>query len=268
LSVNSGAKAKRRARRVAERAREGRFREVPRVEIRADEQTLTPFGGSAVVGELVRRIELIPVLDAAIEMAPRVGGLKPVKQRARGCSPGQALVSVAESMLCGGDSMLDLERLRADVAGAELRAVPGVPAASTACQLARRFRRSHLRGAEAAFARCADAVDGQLGRRVEDAVTLDFDSSQVEVYGRRKPGAAVNYQGQLAYQPLLCSWAQRGRMLATKLLSGSDSTRGEESRLLLRRALEYLPDGHGHVRARFDSGFYGARAVPVGEVSA
>jgi hypothetical protein len=256
LSVKGGAKAKRRARRVAERAREGRFRQVSRVEIRADEETLTPFGGSAVVGELVRRIELIPALDAAIETAPRVGGLKPVKQRARGCSPGEALVSVAESMLCGGDSMLDLERLRADAAGAELRAVADVPAASTACQLARRFRRSHLRAAEAAFARCANAVDGQLGRHGEEPVTLDFDSSQVEVYGRRKPGAAVNYQGQLAYQPLLCSWAQRGRMLTTELLSGADSTRGEEPRLLLRRALEYLPDGHGHVSARFDSGFY------------
>jgi Transposase DDE domain group 1 len=256
LSVKSGSEAKRRAGRVAERAREGRFRQVPRVEIRADERSLTPFGGSAVLGELVRRIELIPALDAAIETAPRVGGLRPVKQRARGCSPGQALVAVAESMLCGGDSMLDLERVRADAAGAELRAVPEVPAASTACQLARRFRRSHLRAAEAAFARRANAVDGQLGRRGDEAVTLDFDSSQVEVYGRRKPGAAVNYQGQLAYQPLLCAWAQRGRMLATELLSGRDSTRGEEPRALLRRVLDYLPDGHGEVSARFDSGFY------------
>jgi len=256
LSVKGEMKAKRRAGRVAGRAREGRFRQLPRVEIRADEPALTPFGGSAVLGELIRRIELIPTLDAAIETAPRVGALKPVKQRARGCSAGEALVAVAESMLCGGDSMLDLERLRADTAGAELRAVPETPAASTACQLARRFRRSHLRAAEAGFARCANAVDAQLGRRGEDAVTLDFDSSQVEVYGRRKPGAAVNYQGQLAYQPLLCSWAQRGRMLATELLSGRDSTRGEEPRALLARALDYLPDGHGPVSARFDSGFY------------
>lgn len=222
----------------------------------ADDETLTPFGGAAVVGELVRRLELIPALDRAIETAPKVGGLRPVKQRARGCSPGQLLVTVAESMLCGGDSMLDLERLRADAAGAELRAVADVPAASTACQLARRYRRSHLRAAEQAFAACANSMDGQLGRRPEGAVTLDFDSTGVEVYGRNKPGAGVNHQGQLAYQPLLCSWAQRGRLLASELLAGNDSTRGEEPRLLLRRALEYLPDGHGQVAARFDSGFY------------
>lgn len=222
----------------------------------ADDASLTPFGGSVVVGELVRRLELIAALDRAIESAPRVGGLGPVKQRARGCSPGQLLVTVAESMLCGGDSMLDLERLRADEAGAELRAVADVPAASTACQLARRYRRTHLRAAEQAFAQCANAMDGQLGRRADGPVTLDFDSTGVEVYGRNKPGAAVNYQGQLAYQPLLCSWAQRGRLLATELLAGNDSTRGEEPRQMLRRALNLLPDGHGEVSARFDTGFY------------
>jgi hypothetical protein len=234
LSVKSQAKRERRARRVSKR---DRFAQAPRVEIVADDPSLTPFGGSAVVGELVRRLELVPVLDRAIECAPRVGGLGPVKQRARGCSPGQLLVAVADSMLCGGDSMLDLERLRADEAGAELRAVAQMPAASTACQLARRYRRSHLRAAEAAFACCANSMDAQLGRTPEGEVTLDFDSTGVEVFGRNKPGAGVNYQGQLAYQPLLCSWAERGRLLGSELLAGNDSTRGEEPRGLLRRVI-------------------------------
>jgi Transposase DDE domain group 1 len=253
LSVKTQAKRARRARRQSD---SDRFGQAPRLEVVADDPSLTPFGGLAVVGELVRRLELIPALDRAIETVPRVGGLRAVKQRARGCSPGQLLVTIAESMLCGGDSMLDLERLRVDEAGAELRAVADVPAVSTACQLARRYRRSHLRGAEQAFAACANAMDGQLGRTADGPVTLDFDSTGVEVYGRNKPGAGVNYQGQLAYQPLLCSWAQRGRLLATELLAGNDSTRGEEPRQLLRRVLDYLPDGHGPVAARFDTGFY------------
>ena len=252
MSVTSQAKR----RRAKRRSPRDRFGQAPRIEVVADDRSLTPFGGSAVVGELVRRLELISALDRAIETAPRVGGLRPVKQRARGCSPGQLLVAVAESQLCGGDSMLDLERLRADEAGAELRAVAEVPAASTACQLARRYRRSHLRAAEQAFATCANAMDAQLDRSPEGAVTLDFDSTGVEVYGRNKPGAGVNYQGQLAYQPLLCLWAQRGRLLATELLAGNDSTRGEEPRQMLRRALSYLPDGHGPVAARFDAGYY------------
>ena len=244
---------------VRQQRRSGRAakaRQLPRLEIVADEQTLTPFGGSAVVGELVRRLGLVEALDRAITAAPAVGGLKPVKQRARGVSPGALLVCLAESLLVGGDAIQDVERLRADAAGAELRAVAEVPAASTAAQLARRFRRTHLRAAEAAFARVANEFDRQLGRDPSGPVTLDFDSTQVEVYGRRKPGARVNYKGELAYQPLLCSWAERGRTLASELLAGSASTKGEEPRLLLKRAVSYLPAAHGEVRARFDSGFY------------
>jgi hypothetical protein len=234
----------------------GGSRQLPKLEIVADEETLTPFGGSAVVGELVRRLELIPALDRAIAAAPRIGGLGPVKQRERGVSPGALLVALADSLLLGGDAMQDIERLRADVAGAELRAVAQVPAASTAAQLARRFRRTQLRAAERAFAGVANHFDRQLGRDAAVPVTLDFDSAQVEVYGRKKPGARVNYKGELAYQPLLCSWAERGRTLASELLSGSASTKSEEPRQLLARALSYLPEGHGAVRARFDSGFY------------
>ena len=65
-------------------------------------------------------------------------------------------MSLAESMLVGGDAFNDLEDLRGDDAGAELRAVACVPAASMAAQLARRLRPSHLRAAEAALAGAGD----------------------------------------------------------------------------------------------------------------
>src|SRR4051794_24640492 len=144
-------------------------------------------------------------------------------------------------MLCGGDSMLDLERLRADAAGAELRAVAEVPAASTACQLARRYRRLHLRAAEQAFAACSNGMDDQLGRPVDGAVTLDFDSTGVEVYGPNKPGAGVNDQGQLADQPLFMGAARaavgdravgRQRLHARR---GAPRAAGARARLPARR---------------------------------
>jgi hypothetical protein len=120
----------------------------------------------------------------------------------------------------------------------------------------RRFRRSHLRAGEAAFAERANAVDVRLGRGVDQAVTLDFDSSQVEVYGRRKPGAAVNYHGQLAYQPLLAGWGAARADARDRAAVGVGPNRGEQPRQLLARALSCLPDGHGQINARFDGGFY------------
>ena len=225
----------------------------PPLRIVADDATLTPYGGSAVVGELCRRLGLVEGLDRAIDGVTRA---RPFKQRDRGVSAGELVVSLAESMLVGGDAFNDLEDLRADDAGAELRAVTCVPAASTAAQLARRLRPSHLRAAEAAMAAAGDRLDADLGRDPDEPVTLDFDSTLVEVYGRNKPGASRAYTGQLAYQPLLGVWAERGRVLCSELLSGSDSTRRDDTLALVRRALRLLPAGHGHVGARFDSGFY------------
>lgn len=225
----------------------------PPLRIVADDTTLTPYGGGAVVGELCRGLGLVESLDRAID---GVVCARPFKQRRRGASAGELMVSLAESMLVGGDAFNDIEDLRADDAGAELRAVPAVPAASTAAQLARRLRPSHLRAAEAALAGAGDRLDGELGREVSAPVTLDFDSTLVEVYGRRKPGASRAHTGQLAYQPLLAVWAERGRVLATELLSGSASTRTDAALALVRRSLALLPAGHGHVGARFDAGFY------------
>lgn len=225
----------------------------PPIRIVADERTLTPYGGSAVVGELARRLGLVAGLDRAIANAARA---RPFKERRRGASAGELLVAMAESMLTGGDAFNDIEDLRADQAGAELRAVADVPAASTACQLARRLRPEHLRAAEAAIAAAGERLDRELGRDVSQPVTLDFDSTLVEVYGRRKPGAARAHTGQLAYQPLLAVWAERGRVLCSELLQGSESTRTDRTLALVRRTLSLLPAGHGHVGARFDSGFY------------
>lgn len=225
----------------------------PPIRIVADDATLTAYGGAAVVGELCRRLGLVEGLDRAIEGVTRA---RAFKQRRRGVSAGELVVSLAESMLCGGDAFNDIEDLRADQAGAELRAVADVPAASTAAQLARRLRPSHLRAAEAALAAAGDRLDGELGRDRSQPVTLDFDSTLVEVYGRRKPGASRAHTGQLAYQPLLGVWAERGRVLSAELLSGSDSTRTDDTLALVRRTLALLPAGHGHVGARFDAGFY------------
>jgi hypothetical protein len=144
----------------------------------ADETTLTPFGGSLVLGELCRRLGLVEALDEAIEGAR---GVRAFKQRRRGASAGELLVAMAESMLAGGDAFNDVERLRADQAGSALRAVERVPASTTAAQLCRRLRRTHLRAAEQALARVGDALDAQLGRDLAAPVTLDFDSTLAEV---------------------------------------------------------------------------------------
>src|SRR2546428_12178367 len=73
-----------------------------------DDPSLTAHAGLALTGELVARIGLIEGIDS------RLGHLK---SRRRGLSPGEFVVSMAESVLAGGSHLSDVERLRADEAG-------------------------------------------------------------------------------------------------------------------------------------------------------
>ncbi|MGH2847519.1 MAG: hypothetical protein ACRDL0_16130, partial [Thermoleophilaceae bacterium] len=91
-----------------------------RIVVRADDPALTPYAGLAVSGELARRLGLAELIDAELAGERRA---RPVKVRRRGLSPGELVVSLAESQLVGGEFFDHIEDLRADGAGAPLRAV-------------------------------------------------------------------------------------------------------------------------------------------------
>jgi len=225
-----------------------------RIEIRADEEGLTPHAGLAITGELARRTGLVGMLDGEIAANRHAAA---VKQRERGVSPGGLLTAIAESQLAGAECFADLEDIRADDAGASLRAVAEVPSSSAALQVAKRFRRSHLQRAERAAARAGAKLDEALGREAGEEVTVDLDASGVEVFGAAKQGAARNRDGQLSYAPYLATWAERGRALCSELHPGNrQMLSGPESARIARRAIELLPEGHGPISFRIDSGFY------------
>jgi len=227
--------------------------------IRADDPSLTPYAGLAIVGELARRTRLVELVDAELGA---VRTARPVKHRRRGLSPGGLVVSLAECQIAGAECFADVEDVRADRAGAGLRAVADVPSAPTARQLAQRFRRSHIRAIERAQARVAERLDRELGRDSGEDVTLDLDATDSEVYGRRKQGAGRSHTGGLGYCSYVVTWAQRGRALTSELV-GANRARvsAKESAALVKRAVALLPDGHGQVSARVDSGFYSAELM-------
>ena len=87
-----------------------------RVRVGAPDPSLTRYSGMAAVTELVDRLGMIRLLDAAIG---------PIKERDRGFSGGELLVGLACAQLAGEDFLVGLDRYRADAAGQALAAVPG-----------------------------------------------------------------------------------------------------------------------------------------------
>src|SRR5919197_2121369 len=158
-------------------------RRLGRITVRADERSLTPYAGLAVSGELARRLGLAELIDAELAVERRA---RPVKVRRRGLSPGELVVSLAECQLVGGSFFDHIEDVRADGAGARLRAVAGTPSAPAALQNAKRFRRCHVQRIERAMARAGQRLDKALGGDPAEPVTVDLDATQVTVYGCRR----------------------------------------------------------------------------------
>jgi hypothetical protein len=234
------------------------------VGIGVPDPSLTAVSGMVVVTELVDRLNMIKLLDAAIG---------PIKARDRGFSGGELLVGMAAAQLAGEDFLVGLDRQRADVAGGVLAPVSGL-SSTTAAGLARRFTDGQWRAVETGIGDIHSAMLAALGPAraavLCDEVTIDLDTTDVEVYGRQKRGVAYNYQGQRCGRPHVATWAETATVLAADLMAGNEDPRGHAAELL-GRALAALPAAvrTGRVRLRADAGYFAgslARAALVAQV--
>lgn len=216
-----------------------------------DDPTLTPNGGLVLVAEVDRILGVATTIDSFVGA---------IKTRRQGLSAGELVLSMAECMLAGGDFMVDLDHLRADEAGADLRAVPQPPASTTFIALAQRFD-------DVALGDLGDGVGTLVAkafaaypepRRAKLAAvrpTIDLDPTDIETYGAKKEGMAYNYLGQRVGRAHPAVWAEAGVVLAAELGSGTDDPRPQAPGLIAR-AVAALPPGLARPRVRADSGFF------------
>jgi len=228
--------------------------------------SLTANAGLAAVTELCDRLGVIGALDAAAG---------PIKQRDRGFGAGELLCGLAAAQLAGEDFLTGLDRQRADAAGQLITPVPGL-ASTTAAGLARRITPGQWRAVESGLAavtgRMLDVLPAERAAALTGGpVTIDLDTTDVEVYGRKKRGVAYNHQGQRVGRPHVATWAETEIVLAADLGDGTDDPRATAPDLL-RRALAALPAAAraGRVAMRADAGYFAgqlARAAHDAHIS-
>ena len=85
-----------------------------RVRVGAPDASLTSASGVVAVAEMVGRLGVVAALDDAVGA---------IKQRDRGLSAGQFLVSLAQAQMVGAQFWSGLDRRRADTAGEALSVV-------------------------------------------------------------------------------------------------------------------------------------------------
>ena len=221
--------------------------------IGAPDAALTPNAGMTAVSELCDRLGVIEAIDAAVG---------PVKQRDRGYGAGELLTGIAAAQLAGEDFLAGLDRQRADAAGQQVTPVPGL-SSTTAAGLARRITAGQWKAVEAGVAavtaRMLDLLPAERAAALAGGpVTIDLDTTDVEVCGRKKRGVAYNHQGQRVGRPHVATWAETETVLAADLGCGTDDPRASAPGLL-RRALAGLPErvrAAGRVAMRADAGYF------------
>ena len=222
-----------------------------RVRFATADVRLTGHAGLVTVTELDRVLGIRQAMDESVG---------PIKERARGVSAGGLLLSMACAQLAGEDFLVGMDRRRADAAGQSLEPVPA-PASTTTGQLAKRFTPTHLAGIESGLGLINNRMLGLVPRRrrarLLSSVTIDGDTTDVEVYGSKKQDAVYNYQGQRAYRPHIAFWADAGTTLAADLMRADEDPRPDAAQLL-DRAIAQLPVGVRRVRCRWDAGYFAA----------
>lgn len=222
-----------------------------RVVIGEDDPKLTHCAGLTLVAEVDRVLGVAGTIDAYVG---------PIKTRNRGHGAGGIVVSVAETMLAGGDFMCDLDNQRNDVAGRKLRAIPKIVSSPTFIALAKRFDDMTFAKIESANGVLVRRWFGSLDHERRQALisqrpTIDLDPTDVEVYGCKKRGVEYNYQGQRIGRPHPIVWAEAGVVLCADLGSGKDDPR-PQAPSLIERSVKALPKGLLRPIVRADSGFF------------
>jgi hypothetical protein len=211
------------------------------VRVGTTSRAVTAYGGAVLLRETARVVGLVEALEASVSL----------KQRARGLSDAEFVVSIAESIALGARCLDDLAVARSDTAQAALRGF-SVPAPQTAGRWLRRFTLGHLGQLNKALAQTQRNAYRAAGVA---QVTLDFDSTYLFSRSKRRQGVDRTYKKGYALHPLLCFDAESGAAVHARLRRGKAGA-STGIKTFLVETLRRVPTGV-RVRARFDAGFYG-----------
>jgi hypothetical protein len=184
---------------------------VPKPQVVAAEDDLTPVAGVALWGPLLDRLNLIGVAD---ELGVREIG-------PGGYSGGECYRSLVETLLAGGDFLSDVDLLR-DEATAKLRGPHVLPSHDTLWRFCDQADLGRVSRA-AAVNRVMLARAWEAGAAPSPGIlTIDPDATKVATYGTTKQGStfSYNYTGTCLH-PIVGVFAETGEVCATRGRGGN-----------------------------------------------
>ncbi len=211
-----------------------------------DEPNLVPNAGLLAPAALAQQLGIAELVDEHVKLPDAAAGR---------ANCGTKAMTVIGAILAGGDSIADVDVLRA---GAAPELFDQTRAPSTIGTWLRGFIWATVRMLDKVSRRVlARAWAAGLGPDLDADLTVDFDSTICRVFGLAKQGATFGYTHVRGYHPLLATCADTGEVLHARMRGGNaGAARGAGSfvRETIRRVRN--AGATGKLTARADSAFY------------
>ncbi len=225
-------------------------RSIEGVAVTFDDPTLVADAGLIVPATLMVRLGLEALVNDKVRLVDRVGGSR----------PGRKVLTLVTSILAGGTHIDHADRLRA---GATQRVLPfRVMAPSTLGTFLRSFTFGHVRQLDRAFETILGRAWAAGAGPGSEPLTIDLDSTIVEVAGQGKQGASFGYTKRRGYHPILATRADTGEVLHARMRKGSASTQRGAERFVCELVARVRRLGaSGTLSVRADSGFWSYKTI-------
>jgi hypothetical protein len=218
------------------------------ISVRFDDPNLVSCAGLVPVMALADRCGLTTLLNRHVKIAAKGGANAATK-----------ILAIIAGMVCGADSITDLDLLRH---GGMPRLFTAIRASSTLGSFLRLFRFGHVRQLDAAAARLLTRLTAAVPvlPDADQLVLVDIDDTVRATYGYAKQGAGRGYTGIKGLNALLAVVStplSAPLIAATRLRKGStNSARGAAKLLTDTLATLRRAGATGVVLVRADSAYY------------
>lgn len=177
-----------------------------------------------------------------------------LKERQRGYSISQLLMSLVLLLTAGGEHLDDIRMLKKDPAIKAFTDLKDIPDATTLGRFLHRFKKRELMFLGGISTGLATRIQSHVS---PDKATLDVDSSVVMA---EKEEAKMSYTGERGYNPLLAFLHETKTVLMAEFRPGSAQP-GANALRFLKKCLKALPRTIREVFLRSDSAWYQAEVL-------
>lgn len=180
--------------------------------------------------------------------------LTDLKERQRGYSIWQLLMSLVLLLTAGGEHLDDIRMLKKDPAIKTFTDLKDIPDATTLGRFLHRFNKRELVFLASISTKLATRIQSHVS---PNKATIDVDSSVVVAH---KEEAKMSYTGQRGYNPLFAFLAEAKTVLMLEFRPGNAQP-GADALRFLKKCLKALPRTIEEIFLRSDSAWYQAEVL-------